>query len=205
MNLITKQFNNVPFVFREDGWFNMTKAAKHYGKDTYEFLRLPSTKDYLDALTGIFPGKDLIHVQRGSGTLPGVGTWAHPKLAVFFARWLDVRFAVWCDAMIEDILKGKAKVTITKPAESAVMALPPGPNFSWGICDRDGVPPACPQFPPCTPDETPRQAPRVVFCWTSVDPSRAGGDDQDDPGPAPAEVDQRSKGRPRRPPAPAGA
>lgn len=124
MNLITKQFNNVPFVFREDGWFNMTKAAKHYGKDTYEFLRLPSTKDYLDALTGIFPGKDLIHVQRGSGTLPGVGTWAHPKLAVFFARWLDVRFAVWCDAMIEDILKGKAEVTITKPAESAVMALP---------------------------------------------------------------------------------
>jgi hypothetical protein len=29
---------------------------------------------------------------------------------VFCARWLDVRFAVWCDAMIEDILKGKAEV-----------------------------------------------------------------------------------------------
>ncbi|WP_079550844.1 KilA-N domain-containing protein [Vreelandella subglaciescola] len=25
------------------------------------------------------------------------GTWAHPKLAVFFARWLDVRFSVACD------------------------------------------------------------------------------------------------------------
>lgn len=28
------------------------------------------------------------------------GTLLHPKLAVFFARWLDVRFAVWCDLMI---------------------------------------------------------------------------------------------------------
>lgn len=27
-------------------------------------------------------------------------TYLHPKLAVFFARWLDVRFAVWCDLMI---------------------------------------------------------------------------------------------------------
>ena len=54
----------------------------------------------------------------------GHGTWAHPKLAVFFARWLDVRFAVWCDVMIEDILKGKAEVVITKPEESAVLALP---------------------------------------------------------------------------------
>jgi hypothetical protein len=43
---------------------------------------------------------------------------------VFFARWLDVRFAVWCDAVIEDILKGSAELVVTKPAESAVMALP---------------------------------------------------------------------------------
>ena len=28
----------------------------------------------------------------------------HPKLAVSFARWLDARFAVWCDLQIEKIL-----------------------------------------------------------------------------------------------------
>lgn len=50
------------------------------------------------------------------------GTWAHPKLAVFFARWLDVRFAVWCDAVIEDILKGVAQVTIKEPEKSAALA-----------------------------------------------------------------------------------
>ncbi len=33
------------------------------------------------------------------------GTWLHPKLAVPFARWLDVRFAIWCDIQIENLLK----------------------------------------------------------------------------------------------------
>jgi len=43
---------------------------------------------------------------------------------VFFARWLDVKFAVWCDAVIDDIVKGVAQVTIVKPAQSAALALP---------------------------------------------------------------------------------
>lgn len=106
----------------------MTKAAQAFGKRLDHFLVLKETKEYVDALQAI-PGITGTAIQaiRGGST---PGTWAHPKLAVFFARWLDVRFAVWCDAMIEDILKGKAEVTITKPAESAVMALPVGPNFS---------------------------------------------------------------------------
>lgn len=121
MNLITKTFNNVPFVFRDDGWFNMTKAAKAFGKETKEFLRLPSTVEYVDALKSVVGKSHVYTATAGWHLNPDVGTWAHPKLAVFFARWLDVRFAVWCDAMIEDILKGKAEVVITKPAESAVM------------------------------------------------------------------------------------
>lgn len=44
----------------------------------------------------------LVEASRGSGG----GSWAHPKLAVFFARWLDDRFAVWCDMQIDDILHG---------------------------------------------------------------------------------------------------
>ena len=34
------------------------------------------------------------------------GTWFNPKLAVPFARWLDVDFAIWCDDQIESIIKG---------------------------------------------------------------------------------------------------
>lgn len=121
VNLITKTFNNVPFVFRDDGWFNMTKAAQHFGKRLDNWLVNKETREYIEALMKLpgIPGNITEAVPGRNG-----GTWAHPKLAVFFARWLDVRFAVWCDAMIEDILKGKAEVVITKPAESAVMALP---------------------------------------------------------------------------------
>jgi hypothetical protein len=111
-------------VVREDGWFNMTKAAKHFGKDIKNFFLNKSTEDYLDALQTLVGGKAPIkEVVRGGGMYPTVGTWAHPKLAVFFARWLDVKFAVWCDAMIDDILKGNASVTITKPEVSSVLAL----------------------------------------------------------------------------------
>ncbi|MBT3066112.1 KilA-N domain-containing protein [Rhodoferax sp. U11-2br] len=34
---------------------------------------------------------------------------------MFFARWLDVRFAVWCDSMIDDMLKGNAEVYFGRP------------------------------------------------------------------------------------------
>lgn len=49
---------------------------------------------------------------------------ATPKLAVFFARWLDVKFVVFCDMVIDDILSKKAELTITKPAESMAMKVP---------------------------------------------------------------------------------
>ena len=120
--LITRNYNNLTFTFRADGYFNMTKAAQCFGKDVREFFKNQSTTEYTEALENQMMGKARIKESlRGRHT---GGTWAHPKLAIFFARWLDVRFAVWCDAMIEDILKGNAEVLITKPEVSAVMALP---------------------------------------------------------------------------------
>lgn len=140
--LITRDYNGLTFVFREDGYFNMTKAAKHFGKQLNHFLISPETDAYLDALSSSskFDGLQKRHTgQRVGGneynhrtlafivTVPGNryvadrGTWAHPKLAVFFAQWLDVKFAVWCDSVIEDILAGRAELTITKPEQSAVL------------------------------------------------------------------------------------
>jgi KilA-N domain len=79
----------------------MTKAAQAFGKEVKHFLDLDSTCEYMQALANV--GKtDLYVANRGRHG----GTWAHPKLALRFAQWLDVRFAVWCDAVIEDLLKG---------------------------------------------------------------------------------------------------
>lgn len=123
-SLITKDFNGHSFVFREDGYFNMTKAAANFGKDLSNFMRSPDTEAYIGALEELNRGfhGSIIEVRRGNGVSPSVGTWGHPKIAVRFAQWLDPRFSVWCDSIIEDILSKKAELVVTKPTESATVA-----------------------------------------------------------------------------------
>ncbi len=47
----------------------------------------------------------LVKVKVGAPETGG-GTWLHPKLAVPFARWLDINFAVWCDDQIDTLIRG---------------------------------------------------------------------------------------------------
>ncbi|HDY99745.1 MAG TPA: KilA-N domain-containing protein [Pseudomonas sabulinigri] len=135
-NIITRDYNGNVFHFREDGYFNMTKATKAFGKQLINFWSNVSTTEYILELAAavdthwnpnVFSNR-LERVQAARSLLTNSfqgragGTWGHPKLAVFFARWLDIKFAVFCDMVIDDILNKKAELTITKPEESAVMA-----------------------------------------------------------------------------------
>lgn len=52
-NAITKEFQGNVFQFREDGYFNMTAAAKTFGKGVDNFLRLDETKVYMHSLTEV--------------------------------------------------------------------------------------------------------------------------------------------------------
>lgn len=109
----------------------MTKAAKHFGKDLSNFWRLPATKEYVQALAEMYKGNEnsvgityfpddhsvsCTETKRGRNG----GTFCHPKMAVRFAQWLDVRFAVWCDLMIDNILKGNIQTTVVVPTVEAV-------------------------------------------------------------------------------------
>lgn len=119
--IITKTYNESTVLqFREDGWFNMTKAAKAFDKRLQNFMDNAETKEYMAVLTHSISSE---LTEAKSGRYHG-GTWAHPKLAVFFARWLDTKFAVWCDVVIDDILRGKADVVITKPEQSEILKMP---------------------------------------------------------------------------------
>lgn len=87
----------------------MTSAAKAFGKDLSMFWLNTSTGGYLLALAETAnPGnfKDWPHEQRHREERLAVartalaeaprsgnhmGTWAQPKLALFFARWQDIR------------------------------------------------------------------------------------------------------------------
>lgn len=103
--LVHLDYQGFSVDFNEDGWINATAVAAHYGKEVYEWLRLPETQRYLEALSrrhGINrenPGF-WIKTRRGKAG----GTWLHPRLGVRFGQWLNVDFAVWCDEQIEAFL-----------------------------------------------------------------------------------------------------
>lgn len=121
-NLIEADYRGFALSFTEDGWFNATAAAARFGKLVHEWIRLDSTKDYIAALEesteNAEAGKSRIENSakfaevrnshfvktRKGGDVAAQGTWLHPDLAVAFARWLDVRFAIWCDRQIKAIL-----------------------------------------------------------------------------------------------------
>ena len=106
-NSIALQYEDLTVHFTGEAWFNATEAAAKFGKKPITWLNLKSTKAYLIAFeqknTDLKVSKS-IPLKIIKGNLGG--TWMHPRLGIVFARWLDVRFAVWCDEQIYNLLKG---------------------------------------------------------------------------------------------------
>ncbi len=102
--LVPAVYQDHTITFNDEAWINATEAAAKYGKNPSEWLRLPSTVEYLGAIERKYGKIPYLKTKRGSGG----GTWISPKLAVNFARWLDVDFAVWCDDQIDGLIRGKS-------------------------------------------------------------------------------------------------
>ena len=104
MNIIKLDYTDRAISATRQAWFNATEIAAMFGKQPYEWLRLPETERYIQALckreaekqADSNTGKSritksrFIKAKRGNAG----GTWLHPKLAIAFARWCDVDFAV---------------------------------------------------------------------------------------------------------------
>ena len=109
--LIKADFNGNAMQFNSDGWFNATAAAEKFDKRVQHWFDNQETKSYIEKLNSRISG-DLVIAKRGKNG----GTWLHPKLAVFFARWLDLDFAIWCDEQIDQIIRGKPEELDSKRA-----------------------------------------------------------------------------------------
>ncbi|WP_308032458.1 KilA-N domain-containing protein [Neisseria cinerea] len=107
-------FGNIAVSFREDGYLNATQIATHFGKLPKDYLKTEQTQQYISALaeslserTKILTDENqIVIVKKGNSKNFTQGTWLHPKLAIHFARWLNPKFAVWCDEQIEILLNG---------------------------------------------------------------------------------------------------
>ncbi|MNJ46581.1 KilA-N domain protein [compost metagenome] len=110
-NVISLSFQGESVQFNLDGWINATRAAARFGKVPNEWLRLASTREYLEKLATRAPASNtgkprITFVTSRRGNSPDSGTWIHPRLAVKFARWLSVDFEIWVDEQIDALLRG---------------------------------------------------------------------------------------------------
>lgn len=137
MNII-KSFNGISVLFRENGYLNATVIAKNFNKQPRDYLVNQQTQEYILALAEhlsikgntLIDKNQLVIIKKGS-SYNGGGTWLHPKLAVDFARWLDPKFAVWCDEQIEQILSGSLKVFHNPPRADFLLLVLNGWGMMW--------------------------------------------------------------------------
>lgn len=117
MNIIQLDYCSNQISVSREAWFNATEIAAMFGKRPIDWLRLPETERYIEALMkreAVKVGNPKVRFShfaktRRGGCLSYRGTWLHPKLAVAFARWCDIDFAVWCDEQITAILMEQPK------------------------------------------------------------------------------------------------
>ena len=112
-------------TFNADGWINATEATARFGKEPVQWLRLDSTKEYIERLSERMgksnAGKShitLVTTRRGNTSTSG--TWPHSKLAVKLARWLSVDFELWCDEQIDALIRGERSAWQQARQQSAV-------------------------------------------------------------------------------------
>lgn len=107
MNTQIFQYNGNIVTFRtEKGitYINATDMARPFGKQPYEYLRLPSTNELVKAVTGKSRNGEYQAVITERGGSGGGGTWLHEDVALDFAQWLSVDFRLWCLARLKELL-----------------------------------------------------------------------------------------------------
>ena len=109
----------IQFV-RSNRYVRLNEVAELYGKRLDNWLQNKSTQEYLQAFKSdpVYRGLEPIIAVKGNfgsdtsnsrdhfKLIPeGVqGTWAHPDIAIEFARWCDPVFGLWCNRQIRYLL-----------------------------------------------------------------------------------------------------
>lgn len=139
--------NFTPVIFNYEGksinfkeqkgsvMMNATQMAKVFGKKPANWLRLQTTKEFLNVLkdsryadmrNGMFDEEEnLVNVIQGG---KNQGTWMHEDVALEFSRWLHPKFAIWTNRHIKELLlKGSTSI---KKEKKGFPELPPKRNHN---------------------------------------------------------------------------
>jgi hypothetical protein len=124
MSIITREVNSTPIAQRaEDGYINLTKMAKAEGRLISTYLRLDSTKAFLQELSSDVQicTSDLIQIKKG-GTYAEQGTWGHPQVAIHCAQWCSPKFAVLVSKWVFEWMNTGRTPTQTSELETENLA-----------------------------------------------------------------------------------
>ena len=95
--------------------------AKAFGKKPHEWLRLPSTIEFLNELTTTRKSLNVeyqaVITKKGGLNPDGGGTWLTEDAALEFARWLSPSFAIWCNDRIKELIKNGVSDIRETPAD----------------------------------------------------------------------------------------
>ena len=109
----------------ENVMINATEMAKAFNKDVFGFMRLDSTKEYINAYcqtadlrseNEFTPNWKLIKVINGGRNN---GTWMERSVALKFSAWLNPLFEVWVYKTIDQLLFGEFVAMKEKLKEAA--------------------------------------------------------------------------------------
>lgn len=86
-----------------DDYVNLTDLAKSEGRRVGDYLALPDTKAYIQALAsdlGVLP-ENLVTTKKGSKA----GTYAHPEIAMDCAQWVSMPCRIWANRTLVQVVK----------------------------------------------------------------------------------------------------
>ena len=131
-DVVRHEYNGNPIRQRGDGYACLTDMANASGKKVAGYLRLKSTKDYLKGLSldVQIPTSKLIEVIQGRGDTVEQATWAHPEIAIDFAKWCSVPFRIWANRTLRLLIEHKESQV---EVESTPLALPPAEKAKLAI------------------------------------------------------------------------
>lgn len=112
--LILGTYEGTEIAYREGSdhpMFALHDMAKAHGKLVADYLRLDSTKAYIQAVSfdmGIPISKVLVKSKGGRSASDDSrgGTWAVELVAIDFAQWLSVPFKLWVNKQIRALVNG---------------------------------------------------------------------------------------------------
>ena len=96
--------NAITFKSENGVMVNATEMAKPFGKSASHWLRNQSTQEFLGTYATLRNRNvdELVQIVNGGNTTNG--TWLHEDVALEFARWLNPKFAIWCNDRIKELL-----------------------------------------------------------------------------------------------------